>query len=393
MARSATALSPARRSPAALVACGASLLASGCSAPAEEVLHGSLAGDPGPRPAAFLALPAELTAAPATEEDAVELGFPRLLSETGVFSDVAAFEPAPGLLPYEVGAPLWSDGALKRRFVAVPELGAVEFSPSEAWGFPEGTVFVKHFEMALDERAPEQVRRLETRLWVAAAGGRYYGVTYKWNDEQTDAELLLARSAETLAITGEDGAAREQEYVYPGPSECLACHNESAGYVLGPNTRQLNRELTYAPGALPINQLVAWSGWGLLDTVVDNTLAYFSPRVVSIDDESASLDDRIKSYWDGNCSMCHAGESGSVPGWDARYLTPFEDEGLEARPRSNGTAATHLIAPGEPESSYIYLRGNTAESGLRMPPLGRNRVDTVYVEALERWIASLPTPE
>ena len=48
-----------------------------------------------------------------------------------------------------------------------------------------------------------------------------------------------------------------------------------------------------------------------------------------------------------------------------------------------------LVAPGDPESSLIFLRADTAEAPLRMPPLGRNRVDRAYVELLRSWISSL----
>src|SRR4029453_10574925 len=98
--------------------------------------------------------------------------------------------PAAELIPYTVQSPLYSDGAFKQRWlrlppgarVGVPGAGPIQFAPSGAYAFPDGTVFVKHFELALDERAPEIRRRLETRFLVAARGG-YYGITYKWNAE------------------------------------------------------------------------------------------------------------------------------------------------------------------------------------------------------------------
>jgi mono/diheme cytochrome c family protein len=159
--------------------------------------------------------------------------------------------------------------------------------------------------------------------------------------------------------------------------------------VLGPSSRQLNREIQYPFSATSINQLVAWSGWGLLDTRIDNTRALLAPRLASITDESASLEERVRSYWDGNCAMCHAGANGVVPGWDARFTTPFDEEGLDMAPRRGSTDDTLLIKPGAPERSFIYQRGNTVDGALRMPPLGRNRVDEAYVDVLARWIASL----
>ena len=47
--------------------------------------------------------------------------FPRLLSQTGLFTDTARHVPDPGLIPYDVNAPLLSDGAAKNpRFMALP---------------------------------------------------------------------------------------------------------------------------------------------------------------------------------------------------------------------------------------------------------------------------------
>src|SRR5690606_9410595 len=123
-------------------------------------------------------------------------------SEAGVFADLARLEPLSGILPYEIQAPLWSDGALKQRWLSVPAGATLGYADDGAFDIPAGTVIVKHFEMALDERSPEVRRRLETRFWVAARPDAQYGVTYKWNAEQTDAELLVASEVEDLEIVG-----------------------------------------------------------------------------------------------------------------------------------------------------------------------------------------------
>jgi uncharacterized repeat protein (TIGR03806 family) len=388
--------------------------ATACGTRADETrLYQPGIGDPGPRPPAFLNLPADraaLSAAPnvttepgtdaqaaamaQTLADAEAAGFPTRLSETGAFRDLVTLEPAAGLVPYDLAAPLWSDGTFKRRWVALPEAGAVHAPDDGAWQFPAGTVFVKHFEMALDERQPDVRRRLETRLLVAEASGSYYGITYRWNDEQTDATVVLSKEIEPLSFVDAAGAPETHDYLYPGPKDCTTCHSASAGSVLGVHTRQLNKYFSYAADAPAVNELVAWSGWGLLDTHFDDTAAALAPRLTALGDESASLEDRVRSYWDGNCALCHTGTTGTVKGWDARYSTALDNEGLDhapSRARSD-VEATRLIEPGYPEQSLIYLRGDTSEASLKMPPLGRYRIDEQYIDVLGRWISSLVSP-
>jgi len=344
-------------------------------------------GSPGPRPQAFLNFPPDTISPPRADESEVP-GFPLLLSETGAFANLARLEPAPGIVPYDLQAPLWSDGAYKRRWLSLPELGAVGASEDQPWTFPEGTVFVKHFEIAEDESQPDVRRRLETRLLVAGQNG-YYGVTYKWNPQQTDAELVTISETELLSIVDAAGEPRDQQYFYPSPRDCFSCHTFGAGYVLGIRTRQVNLEFEYRADSPAINQLVAWSGWQFLDRSFDNTQAYEQARLASIDDETESLEARVRSYWDGNCSMCHMGATGSIPGWDARFSTPLEEQGLLEPPQSTRTDLPFLITPGDREHSYIYVRGDSVEGGVRMPPIGRNRVDTSYVDVLGEWIDSL----
>jgi uncharacterized repeat protein (TIGR03806 family) len=365
----------------ALVACG--------SAGDGELLYEPWIAGPGPRQAAFLAFSSVYDGRGPAPIGAPN--FPKLLSQTGAFADVERLEPFSGILPYEIQVPLWSDGAYKQRWVSVPEGASIGYSASEHLGIPAGTVFVKHFEIALDERSPERRRRLETRFWVAARADAQYGVTYKWNTEQTDAELLIGSETEELTIIGADGEERIQPYFYPGPADCQSCHNAQAGFVLGARTAQLNREISYRADRPPIDQLSAWSQWGLLDRPIDVSISAQAPRLAALSDEEASLEERVVSYWDGNCAMCHAGADGLVPGWDARYSTALAERGLAEPPQNPRSSATRLIEPGAPELSLIYLRGDTAEAPMRMPPLGRNLVDDAYVELLGRWIASLET--
>jgi glucose/arabinose dehydrogenase len=53
--------------------------------------------------------------------------FPRKLSETGLFANTKELKPARGLIPYSVSAELWSDGATKERYIAIPGDGKIEY--------------------------------------------------------------------------------------------------------------------------------------------------------------------------------------------------------------------------------------------------------------------------
>jgi uncharacterized repeat protein (TIGR03806 family) len=315
---------------------------------------------------------------------------PELLSRVGAFEDLAALAPIAELEPYSVQSPLWSDGAYKQRWMGLPRGAQIGFAEDAAWQFPEGTVFVKHFEMALDERQPERRQRLETRFLVSARDGRYYGVTYKWNAAGTDAVPLLESEEETLSVIGPDGVVREQEYFYPGPADCLLCHNAEAGHVLGVRTAQLNGPGTGAePGS---SQLVDWAARGLLDTPIDAARASELPRLSALSDTGTSVEGRVRSYWDSNCSMCH-GSVGSIRAtWDARHSTPLGDQGVVFGNLSGEAelpAGSFVAVPGDPEHSALWQRAQSNDPAIRMPPLGRRRVDSEYLQLLEQWLASL----
>src|SRR4051812_17906185 len=145
---------------------------------------------------------------------------PPLLSQTGAFTDTASLTPSDGLLPYEINAPFWSDGAGKRRWIAVPAGDRIAFSADGEWIFPAGTVFIKHFAWPhSDTCAPS---RLETRLLVRDQEGGVYGTSYRWREDGRDADLVT--EARTEAVPGEPG----RTWFFPGPRDCRTCHTPAA---------------------------------------------------------------------------------------------------------------------------------------------------------------------
>ena len=221
----------------------------------------------------------------------------QMLSATGLFTDLANLVPASGLVEYEVIEPFWSDGTSKRRWIGVPDSGQIRFNPDGAWVFPQGTVLVKHFEIT----TPETERlRLETRVFTHSVAG-WQGVSYRWNQAQTDAELIVDTQTQSVSRLDDSGTIETFDYVYPSRAECLSCHTAAAGRALGVNTRQLNRQFDYPAGA--DNQLASFARVGLFSGPIGAIDQL--PTLANSHNEAATLQARARSYLDTNCANCH----------------------------------------------------------------------------------------
>jgi uncharacterized repeat protein (TIGR03806 family) len=315
---------------------------------------------------------------------------PKLLSQTGAFKNTSALMPGDELIPCDLIVPFWSDGAVKKRFISVPD-EKIKFAPTGEWVFPRGTVFVKTFELATNEANPNLKRRLETRLLVCDSAGGVYGVTYKWRADNRDADLLESNLTETISIQTATGV-RTQQWYYPSRADCLVCHTANAGLVLGVKTRQLNRDYTY-PSGVTDNELRAWNHIGLFDTNLNEAEIKNFPKLANAADTSRSLEDRARSYLDANCAQCHR-PRGTVAYFDARYDTPLAqqnlingpvliDERIDNNPR--------IIKPNDLWRSILYMRTDTTQA-FKMPTVARNTIDEQGMNLLRQWIESLPGP-
>lgn len=313
---------------------------------------------------------------------------PPLLSQTGVYKDTPNLVPNDGLLPYELQVAFWSDGANKRRLVAIPK-GKIGFSPTGEWTFPAGVVFVKTFELPVDDSNPSVQRRLETRLLVRDSQGGVYGVVYKWRPDNSDADLLPGSLTEDIPIKTASGGTRIQSWYYPSRQNCLECHNTHAGGVLGVKTRQMNHDFTY-PSGVTDNELRTWNHLGLFQPGLrEADIAGFA-KLATITDTTRSLEDRARSYLDANCSQCHR-PGVTVANFDARYDTPLEKQNLIDGPVVIDERIDHsrVIAPNDIWRSIAFMRVNTTGE-IRMPPLARATIDERGVALLREWITSLP---
>ena len=325
---------------------------------------------------------------------------PARLSQTGAFTNLANLTTRSGIIPYDLIEPFWSDGAVKKRWMAIPNNGShntvtekIKFSEEGEWEFPIGSVLIKHFELPINENNPSQTRRLETRFSVKGQDGNFYFLTYKWRADGSDADLIQTSVDENYTVQVAGGGTRQQTWHFPNQGECMTCHNEATKGTLGPRTRQLNKNFLYEKTGITANQLVTLSSLGILDqNITDaNTANYLTS--VAKDDMNAGLEQRARSYLDVNCGYCHRPGTGNRAVFDARLSTPLSASNLFSGSINEqvGPSNSKIITPRNTSLSELYLRLHSLEVGIAMPPISKNERDEEGVQLIEDWINNMST--
>ncbi|MDZ4402139.1 PA14 domain-containing protein [Prosthecobacter sp.] len=513
---------------------------------------------------------------------------PQTLSATGLLSPASfgnnnPLQPVTGYNEFKTVNPLWSDRAYKYRWFGIPTGQTINFTPAGEWSFPEGSVFIKHFDLPTNDNDPAVAQRLETRVLVRDNAGYVYGMTYKWRPDNSDADLITsgitedipiigsvdlgtlsstdigspgvagsttpfnggyavsgggadifgvsdqfrfvhsqktgdfdiatrmesldrvdlytkaglmvreslaansrnvmalmfptneARNNNTggyefqyrdttgggsaaiypatpqpqvrypnawlrlkrqgdvftawhakdgknwtlyathtlalpgtvyfgMAVTGHSNAAtstarfhfninRTQPWYFPGRQDCLACHTQVSGGVLGMNTPQSNSNYHYLASGITDNQLRAMNHAGYFTTpLVEGDIPNYD-KFAALSDNTASAEQRMRGYLDSNCSHCHR-PGGVHAFWDARYETPLGSASIVNGivQQNLGVNNAKVIAPQSVERSIMYLRMATATEHFKMPPLAKNVVDQDAIAMLEQWIAEVSQP-
>jgi len=285
---------------------------------------------------------------------------PLRLSDTGLH--------APGVMPFAPQYVLWSDGATKRRWIALPRGKTIDARDPDAWLFPRGTKLWKEF--AVDGK-PVEMRFIEHR-----ADGSWSFASYVWNAEGTEALLAPARGT-TLAVSGAPGG----RYAVPGRGDCLACHGGAPVPVLGFSALQL------------ADHLPALVARGQLRGLPASLLAQ-PPRIAA----TTATERAALGLLHANCGHCHHGRGGvPVALRLAQRVADAETSRaevlaslLETGGRFN--AGAPLIEPGQPQTSALVRRMRSRQGLLQMPPLGSQRPDDEGLALVERWIAHDLTP-
>jgi hypothetical protein len=289
---------------------------------------------------------------------------PARLSETGLFADTTGEALAVGVRAYEPAYALWSDGATKRRWIALPEGARIDTSDPDDWSFPAGTKLWKEFSRG--------DVRIETRLLmkVGPGIGDWAGAAYLWDPDQRDARL---------ASEGRQNADGHG-YEVPRASDCGGCHGGRRSYVLGFSAVQLAK-----PGLpLTLDELLEE---GRLSVPLPA-----EPHIPGNDTERSAL-----GYLHANCGHCHNRER-PPRGAGPRCYDPERslDFWLPSNPPENArelpavsSSVPRFVTPGDPDDSRLIALVSRRGSLLHMPPLASHRVDPDGVRQLRSWIDSL----
>jgi hypothetical protein len=344
----------------------------------------------------------------------------------------------PALIPYSVNAPLWSDGAHKQRYLALPGADShIDFTTSRGWTFPDKTVLVKSFGLEMEEGNPASQRWIETRF-LTNQQGEWFGYSYLWNDEQTEGRLVDSKGLDreyTIRVPRSQQnpqGVRKQLWHYPSRTECMVCHSRAANFVLGLTELQMNKVHNY--GKVADNQLrvlehlgvlrVNWAGetknamreearskkmtekqineymdrqtaTRLQREPVISKMLSFPPekyrKLVDPYDRKANIALRARSYLHANCAQCHVEAGGGNAQMELEFTTALDKMNVvDIKPLHHtfDLPEARLIAPGHPERSVLLQRISRRKEGF-MPPLATSVVDGEAVKVMHEWIKQI----
>jgi hypothetical protein len=303
---------------------------------------------------------------------------PTRLADTGLYAaSVMSFTPQ---------YPLWSDGAEKRRWIALPPGTSIDASQPDAWQFPPGTRLWKEFA--------HDGHPVETRYIERLRDGSWRFATYVWNAQGSDALLAPERGIAALPVPGAPG----RRYAVPSRGDCIACHGGAAVPVLGFAALQLSpdRDPHAAGGRTPragdvdLRSLVARGALrGLPASLLEQP-----PRIAA----DTPIERAALGYLHANCSHCHNTSGEQVPvrlTLAQRVADPraSRDEVLRSaveaasryRPPGFGDDA-QVIVPADAQRSVLAVRMQSRHPQVQMPPLGTQVPDPEGLALVYHWI-------
>lgn len=314
--------------------------------------------------------------------------FKEKLSDYGFFTGkLSELNPSPELISYDLSSALFSDYAIKDRFIVLPEGQKMKFVNNEELDFPDSTIIIKNF--AYRNEKDEKVH-IETRLLVKDPLDHNWKVmNYLWDDEQKDAVKFIRGVVLPISLKDDHGKMHKTNYMVPNTNDCKRCHIKDSKLIpIGPKARNMN----YTRAGHSENQLTWLANNGHLENLPDLKQVEVLPNW--LDKANFNINQRARAYLDINCSHCH--RRGGDAFNTGLFLEYNESDtvrlGYHKGPVSAGAGAGGLnydLVPGVPEQSILYYRMNSAEPGTAMPELARSIVHREGVELIKDWIKQL----
>ncbi len=358
------------------------------------------------------------------------------LSQYGLFADPQdpRVNPNPRGMLYKINTPLFSDYAVKYRYVFVPPGKTIRYAdyegdptvsyddnPQRPLDLPVGSVIVKTFAFRTEDVAGRLTGEnvVETRLLIKRQEYDrevWVGMAYRWRATPAGrvAELLPEGATTPVSfdyldedpqVLDASGARRRYSgsaaaYAIPAATSCGACHG---GTARDPGTspislkpRHLNRDAFCAATGSRLNQLDCLVATGLLEALPDvplNLERFPRWNVPGDSGEPAGsaqdVHQRMRAYLEVNCSFCHA------PDGRARFTDMYLDSfrrvdsrfGICRQPDIAGRFGSRRfdIEPGNAAASVLHHR-DTISSVLRMPPLARSLTNNEASDLMIDWI-------
>ncbi|GEM_PF-2043299 len=301
--------------------------------------------------------------------------FPKRISESGCFGEKGKTK---GMIPYDVKAVLWTDGATKDRWIEIPPNTMIDVSDPAKLVFPEGSVLAKNFSFIIEDELVVK----ETRVMVKGAFGWEFH-TYKWNEDGSDADLLSEKDDAQLTTTFREESLQVR-HLFPDRANCRMCHGLDL-QVLGPRLDQMDKTFTIQGNAFDGLTLLKDVKYIPADAKVDVPIPDY-------EDESVSVEKRARAFLHTNCAHCHrpGGWKPSSLEMDLRFETSFIDTKTCDIQASSGSILVQnpRISPGDAKGSVLYQR--LTDLGLdQMPPIGRSVIPEAGAEVVKAWINNM----
>lgn len=301
---------------------------------------------------------------------------PTSLSKTGLYADMASQTLAAGVTEYRPKYELWSDGAVKRRFVYLPPNTTIDTSEMDRWVYPVGTKLWKEFK--------RDGVRVETRLIQkyldANQRGKWFMAAFIWNQGQTEADIA------------KDGMmnASGTPHDVPDTKTCGECHSNVYDRVLGFSALQLSH---------------TFEGPNLMQLATQGKLTH--PPTAPFALPGSEAQQNALGYMHANCGTCHNPNSQhaalNMEFWltgpslarveDTTTYTTTVGKETQSMEKPVGDVGVRLT-PKDPDKSAIMQR-MTLPIGVKshMPQIATEITDEQGVALVRAFIQSLePVP-